>query len=1036
MTASKFAQPHLDASASGDGLLLTRRTLLSGAAQAAAWSLLPATTGPALAASPAALPAGLGLGVDPLATWPVRSLLAADLSRSRDRRNLVKPVLARRLLDDMEQDAWAAKGGAALSYTRERARTGSRSLRFSADLRPEAYLRSARSANGSFNGHAVLFEGMPFAAGITRRFDQPQDWRAFNRLSIWCFVHPANTPVTAFALKFLCEGAGGGPSDPIAIHYFCDFRPGEWQLLAWEIPEQQRDRVIEVSIFQPITGVAASGAPSVVTYDFDELCVERVDAEPVAGWQVTPGKIAYSHVGYELQAQKIAVSGEAAGSFALIEADGERLVASFKAQAVHNRRGHWQVLDFSSFDKQGRFRLRHGAAVSEPFDIGGTAWRTVTEATLNAFYGLRCGCKVPGVHEACHLDVFSEYQGERRPVGGGWHDAANLTQGPYRTHLSSYALLELHDALHQRGDAALADRALEEALWGLDWSLRLRFAPGIRTLYGDYSFWTDGIPGTLDDVVQSEPRTLVGRDNFQNTLAALATARAARSLLQRDAALSLRLLKAAREDFADVIEHTEGPPKSAPPLAINEPSWRDQIGYLTLAAVELFRATGEQAYAQEAVRLGRWLQQTQERRFVDGSPVTGYFYEDAGRTRIVHEYHNGFEDSGLLAFAALTQALPEHPEWMDWYAGLVLYAEHFCIKGAEASAPFDVIPAAVWRRADIDAAHPSDETGKRLAQRSTALFPTPPTDELVRRQMTSMFEASAVLSPDQRLRVFPLWYDKVRHGASNVHLGKSIGLAAAAAPLQSPECSDLAARQLQWLLGTNPFSRSLIYGVGQDWWQNFCVELPNLVGGMSLGFNAYQDDAPAWGNNAVFPYKEMWVFSSCKVAHGLALVAAPAHVEGHAPAGATLENLRTGRKTRLPPGRFSMAVESGHYAIHHGKQTHRLALAAGSRRKLALDGAIVPQLSLHALAVSGARRELVLTLRGSGQHRLAARLFNAELTGLPASVEIGPEGVRRLRLVLQMKDLLSPWRLMVVPDEQLADRAELAGTYRKPGRIA
>ena len=1019
-----------------NGPRIARRTVLAGAGALAAHAWLPASAMPAMATGIVDSPAGLGLGVDPTATWPLYSLLAADMSRSRDRRNLTKPVLSQRLIDDMERDSWTASGSAKLSYTTERARSGTRSLRFSTDLRPEDYLRSSRSANGSFSGHAVLFDGMPFAASISRRFEAPQDWRAFNRLSLWCFAHPSNTPVTAFALQFVCDGASAGPGDPISIHYFGDLESGRWQQLVWEIPEHQRDRVVEISIFQPITGVASSGAPSTVTYDFDELRVEGVDAEPVSGWQVTPGKIAYSHVGYSQQDQKIAISGETSTHFALIDAASDKPAARFKAQPIQNRRGRWQVLDFSSFDRQGKFRLRHGLAISEPFEIGDNAWRTVAEATLNAFYGLRCGCKVPGVHDACHLDVFTEYEGERRPVGGGWHDAANLTQGPYRTHLSSYALLELNDTLRLRGDVTLADRALEEALWGLDWSLRMRFAPGMRTLYGEYSFWTDGIPGTIDDVVQAEPRTLVGRDNFQNTLAALATARAARSLQRRDDSLSQRLLKAAREDFADVLEHTPAPPKSAPALSINEPSWRDQIGYLTLAAVELYRATGEQRYADEAVRLARWLQQTQERRFIDDSPVTGYFYEDAARTRIVHEYHNGFEDSGLLAFAALAKALPEHSEWMDWYAGLALYAEHFCIKGTEASAPFNVIPAAVWRRADIDADHPPHEVGDRLAARSTALFPTPPTAEIVRRQMTQMFESSAELSHDQRLRVFPLWYDHVRHGATNVHLGKSIGLAAAASILRRPECTDLAARQLQWMLGTNPFSRSLMYGVGQDWWQNFCVELPNFVGGFSLGFNSYREDAPAWGNNAVFPYKEMWVFSSCKWAHNLALVGALAHIEGDAPAGATFENLRTGRKTTVQPGKFSLSLPSGHYMIRHDNLTRRVALADGTSRTIVLDASTAPVLELHALGTPGVSRELVLTLRGSGRHHLAARVFNADLTGVPELVEIGSRGTHRLRLHLQVKDPTAPWLLMVVPNGRLDDRAELAGTARKLRMIA
>ena len=139
---------------------------------------------------------------------------------------------------------------------------------------------------------------------------------------------------------------------------------------------------------------------------------------------------------------------------------------------MSSTRGTYRVLDFSAFHRTGNYRLRHGSTLSAPFPITEDAWETAIEATLNAFYGLRCGFPVPDVQDACHLDVFAEHNKERRPVGGGWHDAANLTQGPYRTHLSAYALIELHDALLRRNRTVLAERALEEALWGLDWSMR------------------------------------------------------------------------------------------------------------------------------------------------------------------------------------------------------------------------------------------------------------------------------------------------------------------------------------------------------------------------------------------------------------------------------------------------------------------------------------------------------------------------------------------------------------------------------------
>jgi len=504
------------------------------------------------------------------------------------------------------------------------------------------------------------------------------------------------------------------------------------------------------------------------------------------------------------------------------------------------------------------------------------------------------------------------------------------------THLSIYALLELHDALKRRGRTALAERALEEALWGLDWSLRTRFAPGLRALYNHVSYWTDSKVGTSDDVVQDDARSAVGRDDFQNVLSVLAGARASRALRRRDPKLATSVLKAAREDFALVAAAIQ-PPKEAPPLEINQPSWRDFIGFATLAAIEMFRATGESHFSDEASRLAKWLVATQERSFVDGIGIAGYFYEDAGRTRIVHEYHNSFEDCGLLAFAALCESLPDHPDWMDWFAGLAIYADHFCAAGSRASAPFDIIPAAVWRRSDLDAPQPLDRTGMMLAQKPNAVFPTPPTPDVIRRQMQQQYDAGTKLGPNHALRVFPLWYDHVRKGSSTVHMSKTIGLGAAAAVLHRSDLSDLATRQVQWVLGANPFSRSLLYGVGNAFWQNFTVALPNFVGGMSLGFNSYEEDAPAWGNNAVFPYKEMWVYSSCRMTMNFSRVGTGARVKGVAPAGAEFRHLRTGKVTSLRPGRFDLQLDAGEYAVRYAAVERAVTLADGASLDLKLD---------------------------------------------------------------------------------------------------
>jgi hypothetical protein len=99
------------------------------------------------------------------------------------------------------------------------------------------------------------------------KLDPPQDWSRFNRISLWCYLHPTENTFTSFSLGFLCDGATAGPSDPIALHYFGDLRPGEWNFLIWEIPEYPRDRVSDIVIFQPLSGNPKKGMDSTLIYD-------------------------------------------------------------------------------------------------------------------------------------------------------------------------------------------------------------------------------------------------------------------------------------------------------------------------------------------------------------------------------------------------------------------------------------------------------------------------------------------------------------------------------------------------------------------------------------------------------------------------------------------------------------------------------------------------------------------------------------------------------------------------------------------------
>lgn len=991
-------------------------------------------------------------------TWPVHELLQPNMENALFVRNLDKPVEEALMIDDMESDlGWEASSVVQMGYTKERAKKGSRSLRFSTEQRNEEYIQSSRNPNGSFSGSAQLFDFLPFAATARLKLSPAQNWTNFNRLSLWCYLHPTGgNPVNSICLQFVCEGAAAGPYDPIAVNYFADLKESEWNLLAWEIPEFQRDRVNELIVFLPAAGVPFRNAPSRLTCDFDQLRVERVAAEQVEGWHIAKDKMAYNHLGYPSHGQKLAIiSDPEASAFELIQAETGDMVGRMPVEKVKTLRGYYGICDFTSFSHPGAYRIQAGSSGSEPFNISDDAWRPLVEATLNAFYGLRCGFAVPGVHDACHCDVTVSHNRDSRIVGGGWHDAANLAQDPENTFSSVYAILELADALAQ-SDASLAERALEEARWGLEWVLRMRFAPGVRLLKGSYSYHTDGIPGTLDDVVYSNEDAdrsgpgftgistrspTVGSETFKNLLAALAEARGAQFFKDTDEKFASELLQAAEEDFTTVLGDRPAPPVEGETPNWRTAPWQNEVGYMALTAVELYHATGKKSYAETAVKTACWALDMQELRFIEGSPVTGYFYEDAARTRIMHEFQrlsgaqNSFEEGALLAFRALCDTFPEHPDWIRWYEGLLAFSEFFCRKGAEASAPFDMVPAAVWRESDLDAPMPADRTGVTLAKNPGGLFPTPPTPELTRRQLGELYQAGTYLSPGQRLRVFPLPIDHIRHGGTSVHLSKTISLAAAAQTRRSANLVELAWRQLEWVAGSNPFSRSLIYGVGYDWWQNFTVSLPNFVGGVSVGMNTYRDDSPAWGNNAVFPYKEIWVMSSCRLAHALAHLAGKARAEGSAPQGATLKHAVSGKVTTIEPGTFKLVLAPGTYTASYGGFERQVTLAPGCLRNLDLDSAETIDLKLETKGDKPGALTLRIGVRGSGRHEIDFRTRNADLPNTRLTFELGSGGTETVELVMNVPENERAWIVVAVPNGNLTEAVELFGTILSLNRL-
>lgn len=739
-----------------------------------------------------------------------------------------KQVYESRVIDDMEGGAkWVSSGIGQMSYTQERSKDGRQSLRFRNSLRDEEHYRKHRSDGGSFTGNQGGDTWMQL------RFDKPQDWSDYNRISLWVYVHPTTMPTYCFNMRIGCEGAPSNASTPRPSHFVQDLKPGRWNHVLWEIPHLKRDKVTTFTIGQLLRGHDPEDE-GIVTYDFDELEVQRVGADMYEGWEVAPGRFAFCHVGYRPGDKKIAFAGEGAGStFELVDTS-DKVVFAADVRVMNNRRGQFRVIDFSPYRQPGKYRLRSGSLLSRQFRIGEDVWEQPIFKAVNFFFCERCGYAVPGIHRVCHQD-WQGFRGDvKKVINGGWHDAGDLSQGAWRTAMSTYAILRLIDVMRQdhRG-SELEKRLTDEAVWGLKWLLKTRFGDGYHMSWSTMRIYTDNKIGTVDDVLS--PARNVPWENF---LAAAVECEASRLLAKSDAKLAGQSLAAAVEDWDAAVTSR----KDANEAEDSDGTWWGEAEYLEAAwgatsSVLLARKTGDSRYAEHAVRFGRLLLKCQEQRFVDGIPITGYFYRDTSRSTVIHLHHTAFQEAPLIALAMLCEEFPGHKDWIEWYAAAAIHSEFFLKRGSRISAPYELLPNSVWRKAEILA--------EKDAQR--------------REDMLRQFEAGTRLGDEYTLRTFPIYRDNLFHGSTNIQMSSTWALAEAARLRRDAEGMHLVGRQIEWVFGANPFGQSLMYGEGYDFAPQFAYCLKNIAGSLPVGMDSMNGDKPYWSGSNEATFKEIWV---------------------------------------------------------------------------------------------------------------------------------------------------------------------------------
>ena len=502
--------------------------------------------------------------------------LPVDFARTSAYRMLQKPVLERRVLDRMESlDHWSIRGKGEFALTAERFHEGAHAIRFRVKTRtPDDVFTASKRSFGTVE--------------LVRRF-AGEDWSRFNRVSFWLYPDLPGWRVVNLRLTLRNDGTVKMPDayGNDGNHSLLGLVNHQWNHVVWEIPHLARDQVTALEFVCRRMGNEPE-ASGTLTFDIDDHALERVDADLFEGWQVAPGRIAYSHTGYSPGARKTAIAtGLKAAEFRLVdEATGETVLTR-PVESARSPLGEFQVMDFTGYRTPGRYTLRAANLATLPFSIAEDVWRGTAWKILNFFFTERCGFDVPGSHRICHRDWMGVHGSQRMLINGGWHDAGDLSQGLTNTSEAVYSMLALAERARANGDAELARRLIEEARWGLDWVQKTTFHDGYRIFWATMGSWTDGILGNNDDVTADAVNT-----PFASFLAASAEAMAARVLRSEDPEAAAYSLHLAREDWQFGMRSSQAPAEEFIGIA----------GPGALASLDLWQATGEAAYARAALR--------------------------------------------------------------------------------------------------------------------------------------------------------------------------------------------------------------------------------------------------------------------------------------------------------------------------------------------------------------------------------------------------------------------------------------------------
>ena len=861
---------------------------------------------------------------------------------------------------------------------------------------------------------------VPGGSGFEVPIDN-EDWSAYNRITFWYYPKQTTEHGIMYVGMHLKADEAEIPKHRDKYRDTGEYWntemfivPNQWNAVVWEIPHLSRKQVEKFAVSFKLQDGWPKDSMDVLVY-VDQLKLEKVQADHYEGWEVGNDKIAFSHLGYKPNLSKTAIGSTLdATEFEVIDAKNGKTVLQKDIELVESKIGKFQLLDFSEIRASGTYKLKAGEHETRSFRVEEDIWKEAVWKALNYYYCQRISTEIPWYQPFyCNQDAQSYHPDTphiRRLVPGGWFDAGDLTQITEQTAPITYLLFEYaEDIARKDGDQDLYDRIIEEGKWGLDWLLKTNFGDGYRTNLIFYGLGK-GIPGDGD------PSSAATNSPLYNFMVSAAEIQAHKMLKDSDPELAKRAFTMAREDWKQAVlkenewmdyarehnTHINGSDQDGPSM---------YAAWGIIAAIELFETTQNPIYKNKAIEYGRLLISCQEQNFLHDVPITGYFYKHPSKKIRRQDGNGGRSEVPINALSKLAKTFPDSDDWIQWYSALLIHSEYFT-KQNKGTTPYDLSPIAVYK-----------DTDYLLAAES------------LQAETKRMIEEGTKIDDNFYLRHFPIC-PYVTNGTSG-NTSQNGTISACTAQIRGDlESEEIAQKQLQWVLGRNPFSKSMAYDIGYDYHNFLNFSKGAMVGGFALGIDSLHHDSPYWSSSAYFTSKEPYVGTTYRFWHAAMLLSSPAYVTGKVKPvkgeAIIFTNQTTGESVNAKlneSGDFNVSLPFGLHTVQCGDLEQTLPIVSGCHYNLQLNPDISCSFGLST-KVDGDEVTIDLDATGIGEHKFEIRLFNLDIGNDSFACSLDLDVFKSKTWTAKIIDTNKAWVAVVVPDDDVTWKKEAFGQIK------